>query len=274
VHGKSHLPPGAIAGIIIGVLLGLALVVGTTALCIVLNRRRATGKNRTAQTAAAYYHDAPELLAEKEKPPNPNRLSELQGNMIRPGAELDGQPTAYMSTTATNPHAELDGQPNAYLPMAMATTAPLPELDGRGNMVVPQAYPQHSFVAQPVDAMLPPQMIDLPMMAPPMADQPMISSPIPLSELSASPAVTPAAPVENAMPSGTVGPAAAQPSPSSPVAAGSVADSLAKIREEERALEERKRLLLELQDIERKTQESERKKRELSDRLAGLEGRQ
>jgi hypothetical protein len=59
--------------------------------------------------------------------------------------------------------------------------------------------------------------------------------------------------------------ARALPSPVSP--ASSAAEGLARLHEEELALEERKKLLLELQEVEQKRQE-------ISDRIEGLKGGQ
>ena len=158
----------------------------------------------------------------------------------------------------------------------------LPELDGTGQMAVPQAYPQHTFVPQTVDAHMLPAQNDRSAndgSSNGRCNQWILLSPIPRSEMSATPAVAPAAPaaeapVAYAVPAGIPDAAATQPLPSSPSTVKSVTESLARVREEERALEERKKLLLELQEVEQKRQEAEQKKRELSDRLAGLEGRQ
>ena len=144
--GGHSISGGAIAGISIGALLGLALVVGSMSLHR-LESAAEKSNMKTAQRAAAYYHDAPELLPTWEKQPNANPLSELQGSMIRPGAELDSQSASYLSPVAADhPGVELDGHQSGYAPMAMATTVSPSELDGSGPVGVPQYYPQQTFV--------------------------------------------------------------------------------------------------------------------------------
>ena len=135
-NSGNSLSGGAIGGIVVGCLLGLAVIVGSLLVCI---RRRRLNSNQSARTAADDYYDAPGTVAEKELAPHIDDKAmaslppELQGSMTPPGAELDGQP-------------------KAYIPTATAVAAPVSELDGMPQMHVAQPYPAQSIPSQMVAA--------------------------------------------------------------------------------------------------------------------------
>lgn len=104
---------GAIAGVVIGCLLGLAIIVGALVLCIMFNHRK-TKKPIPTQRTAAYYSGAPEVTDKKGPGPmsgyQANMPPELHGSMTRADAELEGRQMAHMPVAMVAPMSELDGR--------------------------------------------------------------------------------------------------------------------------------------------------------------------
>jgi hypothetical protein len=246
-YARNGLSGGAIGGIVVGCLLGLAIVIGSLFACIIFTKRQR--ENSHATPNMAHYYDDPELVTKKPAPHT--------GHEVNVVPELDG--------TTVQPDAELDGQPRTYMPPAL----PVAELDGRAQVATPQRYSPQAFALEAVD----PHLAVSQMMAPPM-DAPHLVPP----EMQPPQTVFPetvAPDVHIVETPATVAAVAElpeavmeqQPSPLSQATAQSAAEGLARLREEELALEKRRKLLLELQEVEQKRQE-------ISDRLAGLQGGQ